>query len=198
MLPIPSSSFHIPPPMPRFGPEDRCNVYPIYKPAVPGYDPSKPSGDEDEERLGGQYGGRLPPSEIDVNSNDGPEPEQGRTEGHNVEQTSDVEGRGGAKEADWDGQNQTQTPLRGAPAPARAQPKVPQRVDPWEVIRYDRSIWQGYSDTDNTHMPSELKRPVNWSVMGLQHPKGANYREWDDALEEQNPWHQGGRPILEQ
>jgi hypothetical protein len=47
-------------------------------------------------------------------------------------------------------------------------------------------------------MPSELKRPINWSVMGSEHPNGGNYREWDDELEEQNPWHQGGRPNLKQ
>ena len=41
-LPLPTSPFHVPPsPMPRFGPQDRCNICPLYKPAVPGYETQK-------------------------------------------------------------------------------------------------------------------------------------------------------------
>lgn len=35
----PSNSLPIPP-IPRFGPKERCDIYPMYKPAVPGYKPS--------------------------------------------------------------------------------------------------------------------------------------------------------------
>ena len=94
------------------------------------------------------------------------------------------------------GCNQIQRPLRGAPLPAQTQPRGgSRRGNPWDVLHYDRVVWQGCTVKDHKHMPSELKRPVNWLVMGLQHPKGASYREWDDELEEQNPWRQDGRPI---
>ena len=156
-------------------------------PAVPGCEPPKPS----RANYRKQDGGHLSPSEID-DSNDGPELDPSQVEGKNGEDR----GHDGAEGAEGRNQNATQMPPRGAPPLTRQQPKVPQRGDPWQVLRYDRSIWQGYIVTDHTQMPSESKRPVNWSVMGSQHPKGTNYREWDDGLEEQNPWHQGGRPIL--
>lgn len=199
-LPFPSSSFHIPPsPMPRFGPKDRCNIYPVFNPAVPGYELPKPSEADGGESPGKRGGSHFPPSDTDDSSDDGQKPDPGQGKGRDARKRNG-EDRGHdeveqVKECD---QNATQMPLRGAPLPTRSQPEVSHRGDPWQVFRYGRLILQGYIATDHTQMPSELKRPVNWSVMGSQHPKGANYREWDDELEEQNPWHQGGRPILNQ
>jgi hypothetical protein len=47
-------------------------------------------------------------------------------------------------------------------------------------------------------MSSDMKRQVNWMMAGPGRPGGMKHREWDDELEEQNPWHQGGRPVLKQ
>lgn len=61
-LPFPSSSFTIPlPPMPRFGPKDRCDVYPVYKPAVPGYKPAQSTEAEDGNQPGEDDDDHLPP-----------------------------------------------------------------------------------------------------------------------------------------
>ena len=196
--PYPSNSFYIPPlPMPRFGPEDRCNVYPIYKPAVPGFELSMPPGAEDGNLSGEQGGGNLPTLDANDNSANGPEPDHGQETGHDggEEQIGEDEA---TYEAEGYNQSATQMPPRGAPFPAQTEPKGPQPGDPWTVLRYDRFVRPGYDVTDHAQLSSELKRPVNWSVMGSEHPKGASYREWDDKLEEQNPWHQGGRPILKQ
>ena len=193
-LPIPSSSFHMPPPsMPRFGPRDRCNVYPVYKPAASGYDESsRPTEAEDENQSEQHDGDHLPPSDDEV------EPDQGQAPGDN-----------GGEEQIGAGQDEyganTEEPThygtqmdRGAPPPAETQPASPRQGNPWQVLRYDRAVWQGHVVTDHTRMPSDLKRPVDWSIMGSRHPKSASFREWDDRLEEQNPWHQGGRPIVKQ
>lgn len=78
-LPSPSSSFHIsPPPMPRFGPKDRCNIYPVYNPAVPGCEPPNLSEGDDGKQSGEQDGRHLSPSDIDDDPNDGPEPDPGQ------------------------------------------------------------------------------------------------------------------------
>jgi len=195
-LPFPSSSFRIPPPpMPRFGPKDRCNIYPIYKPAVPGYEPPQPSAAEDGDQPGRRDDDHTPPSNEGGNSNDGPEPNQGQGRGGNDDQEQTGESEGGN-----DGnhnQNATQIP-RGAPSPDNVQPEGPQRGDPWQVLRYDRASSKGYGLMDHSRMAPDLKRPVNWSMLGSQHPESMSYREWDDELEAQNPWHQGGRPILKQ
>jgi len=197
-LPFPSSSFHIPPPpKPRFGPKDRCDIHPVYKPAVPGYQPSEA---EDENKPGQYNGGYLSPSDKGGGYNHGPGPDQGGQVGGDnggevqIGEDGDEYEAGGTQEHS----RNTSQIHQGAPPPAKAQPKGPRRGDPWQVLRYDRAVWEGYVVTDHTQMPSELKRPVNWSVMGPHHPKHASFREWDDVLEEQNPWHQGGRPILKQ
>ena len=161
-LPISSSSFHMPPPpMPRFGPTERYDVYLTYKPAVPGYEPPQPPGADDEKRPG-QHGG-----------------EGGDNRAHH--------------------QDTTQTP-RGAPPPAEVQPKGPQQGVPWDVPRSGRPVLEGEGDlaTDHAQMAPDLKQPVNWSMVSSQRPNGASYREWDDELEKQNPWHQGGHPVLKQ
>lgn len=184
--------------MPRFGPRDRCNVYPVYKPAVPNNEPPRFPETEDENQPGQYNGGNLPPSNED-DFDDGPEPDRGQAngDGDDEEQIGEDEGEHEAGNTEERDNNASQMP-RGAPPPANAQPEGPQRGNPWQVLRYDRAVWQGYIATDHTRMPSDLKRPVNWSIMGSGHPKGASFREWDDELEEQNPWHQGGRPILKQ
>lgn len=199
-LPFPSSSFHIPPPpIPRFGPKDRCDIYPVYNPAFPGYEIPRPPEADDGKMPGERGGDRLPPSHMDDNSQGGPEVDPGQAEGQNREERiGEGQGHDEFEEAGERNRGATENPLRGAPPPTLPQPKVPQPGNPWQVLRYGRLVWQGYSATDHTRMPSELKRPVNWSVMGSRHPKGASYREWDDDLEKQNPWHQGGRPILKQ
>ena len=187
------------PPRPRFGPKDRCNIHLVYKPAVPGYAPPQPPAAEDGEQPGQRDGDHFPPSNEGEDSTDGPEPDQGEGGGgdDDEEQTGEGEvvGEGGTNGNH--NQNPTQT-LRGAPPPANVQPEVPQRGNPWQVLRYDRSVWEGYALTDHTRMTSDLKRPVNWSMLGPSHPGCVSHREWDDELEEQNPWHQGGRPILKQ
>lgn len=194
-LPLLSSSFHMPPPpIPRFGPKDRCNVHPVYKPAVPRYEPPQPSSTEDGEQPGRGDGGHTPPSNEGGDSDGGPEPNQGEERGGNDGQEQTGEDEGG-NDGGHD-QNTTQTP-RGAPPPVNVQPGGPQRGDPWQVLRYDRASFEGYALMDHSRMASDLKRPVNWSMVGAQHPKSMSYREWDDELEAQNPWHQGGRPILE-
>ncbi|KAF9652515.1 hypothetical protein BDM02DRAFT_2761246 [Thelephora ganbajun] len=195
-LPFPSSPFRMPPPpMPRFGPKDRCNIYPVYKPAVPGYEP--PQSPEVEVRnQPEQYdGGHLPPSDEDNDTNDGPELDQGQANGDSAgeEQIGEDEGDNEVESTEERNESATQMPPGGAPSPAKVQPEGPQQGNPWQVLRYDRSVWRGYVVTDHTQMSPDLKRPVNWSVMGPQHPKSASYREWDDELEEQNPWHQGIR-----
>ena len=185
-LPFLSSSFHMPPPpIPRFGPKDRCNVHPIYKPAAPDYEPPQPSAPEYGEQPGQRDSSHAPPSNGGGDSNDGPEGDDDR------EQTG--EGEGG-NDGHYD-QDTTQIP-RGAPPPANVQPGSPQRGDPWQVLRYDRASLESYALMDHSRMASDLKRPVNWSIVGAQHPKSMSYREWDDELEAQNPWHQGGHPIL--
>ena len=161
----------------------------MYNPAVPGYETRKPSEvNESGEKDGGHSGTGGD------GSNDGPEPDPDQAKG----QKGKGRGRGGVGGAEMRNQNGTQIALRGAPSHARQQPKVPQPGDPWQVLRYDRLTWGEHITTDYEQMPSELKRPVNWSVMGSHHPKGANYRERDDGLEERNPWNQGGRPISKQ
>ena len=195
-LPFPSSPFHMPPrTMPRFGPKDRCNVCPVYKPAVPGYEPPQPTAAEDGNQPEQHDGGHLPPSDEDEA---GPEPDQGQAHGDNGGEEQ-IGGGGGGHHGAGNTEEPTQSTTemhRGAPPPAAPQPQAPRQGDPWQVLRYDRAVWTGYVVTDHTRMPSDLKRPVDWSIMGPRHPKSANFREWDDALEEQNPWHQGGRPIL--
>ena len=197
-LPFPSSSFHIPPPpMPRFGPKDRCNIYPVYKPAVPGYGSPQPTEAEDGNQPEPHDGGHLPPSDEDEDY--GPEPDQGQIPGDDgsEEQIGEDEGEHEADDTE-EATHDTTEMDRGAPPPAEAQPEGPRRGDPWQVLRYDRAVWQGYVATDHTQMPSDLKRQVGWPIMGSQHPKSASFREWDDELEKQNPWHQGGHPILKQ
>lgn len=179
--------------MPRFGPKDRCDIHPVYKPAVPGYKPPQPSEAEDGKHPGQRDGDHPPPSNDD-DSNDGPDPDQGEGGGGNngeEEQTGEGDGEGENDEGRHH-KNATQM-RRGAPPPANVQPEGPQRGSPWQVLRYDCAIGEDYK-----LMTPHLKRPVNWSMVGSQHPKGVSYREWDDELEEQNPWHQGGRPILKQ
>ena len=183
-----------PPPIPRFGPKDRCNVHPIYKPAVPGYERPQPSVAEGDEQSGGD-GDHTPPSNGGGDFNDGPEPNQGEGRGSNDNQEQTGEGEGG----NGGGHNQNATQIRrGAPPPANVQPECPHPGDPWQVLRYDRASSRGYELTDHSRMASDLKRPVSWSMFGSQHPKSLSYREWDDELEAQNPWHQGGHPILKQ
>jgi len=200
-LPLPSSSFHMPPPpMPRFGPKDRCNIHPIYKPAVPGYEPPQASEAEGGDQSGQHNGDHPPPSDEGGDTGDGPALDQGQADDDDdddEEQIGEGEDEYNAGNPNQRNHNATQTP-QGAPPPAKAKPEGPQRGNPWQVLRYDRAVWQGHVVTDHTQMPSDLKRPVNWSMMGLQHPKAASFREWDDALEEQNPWHQGGRPVVNQ
>jgi len=185
--------------MPRFGPRDRYNVHPIYKPAVPDYEPLQPFEAEDGNQSGQHNGDHPPPSDEGGDTNNGPALDQGQADGDN--EGEEQIGEGGDE---YNGENPTQRnpnvtqTLQGAPPPAKAKPEGPQRGNPWQVLRYDRAVWQGYVVTDHTQMPSDLKRPVNWSMMGSQHPKAASFREWDDKLEEQNPWHQGGRPVLKQ
>ena len=200
-LPVPSSSFCIPPlPMPRFGPKDRCNVYPVYKPAVPGYEPPRSPETEDGKQSGQHDGGNHPPSDEGDDSNGRPEPSQGHEDGNNddEEQIGENEDEGeGRNDRDHNGDT-TQMP-QGAPPPASVQPEGPRRGNPWQVLRYDRAIWEGYATvTDHSRLPSDLKRQVDWSILGSRHPKGMSYREWDDELEQQNPWYQGGRPTLKQ
>jgi hypothetical protein len=183
--------------MPRFGPMDRRSVYPIYKPAVPGYVPPQSTEPEDGDQPEQHDAGHLPPSDEDEGSKDGPEPDQGQALRDNG--SEEQIGEGGELEA-----GNTREPThnstrmhRGAPPPADAQP--PRGGDPWQILRYDRVAARGGNVvTDHMQMPSDLKRQVDWSIMGSRHPKGASFREWDDRLEEQNPWHQGGRPILKQ
>ena len=200
-LPVPSSSFSIPPsPMPRFGPKDRCNVYPVYKPAVPGYELPQPPETEDGKQPEQQDGGHSPPSDEGDDSNGGPEPSQGQEDNDNDDkgQIGEGGGGGGGETNERRNQNATQIP-RGAPPTVDVQPEGPRRGNPLQVLRYDRAIWEGHTTaTDHARMAPDLKRQVNWSILGSRHPKGASYREWDDELEEQNPWHQGGRPILKQ
>jgi len=200
-LPFPSSSFYIPPPpMPRFGPKDRCNVYPVYKPAVPGYGLPQPTEAEDGNQSEQHDGDHLPPSDETEGTNDGPEPDQGQAPDDNGGEER-ISGDGSDYEAGntEEPTSNTTEMRRGAPPPAEAQPEGPRRGSPWQVLRYDRAVWGSYSVvTERTRMPSNLKRPVDWSIMGSRHPKSASFREWDDELEEQNPWHQGGRPILKQ
>ena len=192
-LPSPSSSFCMPPaPMPRFGPKDRCNVYPVYKPAVPGYEPPQPTGAGDRNQPEQHDGGHLPPTDGDDDSNYGPGPDN---ENGGEEQIAEDDGE--YDEAEERSRKTTQM-HRGAPPPATTRPAGPQSGNPWKVLCYDRPIWQGHVFTDHTRMASNLKQPVSWSIMGSRHPKGTSFREWDDELEEQNPWHQGGRPILKQ
>lgn len=200
-LPFPSSSFVMPPPpIPRFGPKDRCNVYPVYKPAVPSYEPPRSPSAEDGKQPGQNDAGHSPPSDEGDDSNNGPEPSQGQEDGDDdgEEQIGQGEGEGGGGNNERRNQNATQIP-QGAPPPATVQPEGPRRGNPWQVLRYDRAIWEGTGAvTDHTQLASDLKRQVNWSMVSSRHPKGASYREWDDELEKQNPWHQGGRPILKQ
>lgn len=196
-LPIPSSSFYIPPlPKPRFGPKERCNIYPVYKPAVPGYKPSQPFKAGGGNQPGQYDGGHLSLSD----ENDG-YPDQGQVGGGDngggvrLGENGDKLGADGTQEHSH---NTAQT-RQGAPPPAEARPESSRRRgDPWQVLRYDLGGWDGYVFPAHEGMPSNLKRPVNWSMVGPQHPKRARFREWDDVLEEQNPWHQGGRPNLKQ
>ena len=174
--------------MPRFGPKDRCSIHPVYKPAVPGYEPPRSSKAADGKEPGEHDGGHSPPSDKDDDSSDQPEPDQGQEDGDNEDEEQIGQ--------DYS-QNATQPP-RGAPPPAIVQQKAPQRGDPWQVLRYDRAIWQEQAVTDHTQMSSDMKRQVNWAMAGLGRPGGTKYRGWDDELEEQNPWHQGGRPVLKQ
>ena len=179
-LPLPSSSFHIPPPpIQRFGPKDRCDINLVYSPAVP-----KPPKTDSEGRLGGQSGGHSSSSNTSRDSSDksGQGPDPGQAEGQNSEGP--------------EGRNQTAT--RGPLPSTRPRPKIPQPGNPWQILRHSNPM-QGFAVmTDHTQIPPELKRPVNWSVVASQRPNCKSYREWDDELEKQNPWYQGGGPILKQ
>lgn len=197
-LPFPSSSFHLPPPpMPRFGPKDRCNIYPVYKPAIPGYEPPEPSDAMGGAQPGQHNGNNSPLPEEDGDFNHGPELNQGQEDDDNVGGEQIGGGEGGGRPGGNHNQSATRVP-QGAPPPVNVNPEGPKRGSPWQVLRYDRAVWGTHVVTDHTRMSSDLKRQVNWSMMGPQHPNGASYREWDDELEQQNPWHQGGRPVLKQ